>query len=107
MRVLFMGTPDFSVPTLDALMQANHEIVCVVAQPDKPKGRGKKLVSPPTIMRARELGIPTKQPRAVRRGPFVDWVSQTSFDVAVVIAYGRILIPKILSYVLTTTQIPF
>ena len=69
MKVVFMGTPDFAVPTLNAIVEAGHEVLCVVAQPDKPKGRGKKLVSPPTIERARELGLPTKQPRAVRRGP--------------------------------------
>ena len=49
MRIIFMGTPDFAVPCLNALVDAGHEILCVVAQPDKPKGRGKKLVSPPTL----------------------------------------------------------
>ena len=68
MKVVFMGTPDFAVPTLNAIVDAGHEVLCVVAQPDKPKGRGKKLVSPPPSKRARELGLPTKQPRAVR-GP--------------------------------------
>lgn len=91
MRIIFMGTPDFAVPCLNALVDAGHEILCVVAQPDKPKGRGKKLVSPPTIARARELGIPTKQPRRVRKGPFVEWVQQADADLAVVVAYGRIL----------------
>ena len=47
-----MGTPDFSVPTLNALVDAGHDIIAVVAQPDRPKGRGKKLVSPPTVLRA-------------------------------------------------------
>ena len=97
MKVVFMGTPDFAVPTLNALADAGHEILCVVAQPDKPKGRGKKLVSPPTIQRARELSLPTKQPRAVRRGPFVEWMKTCGADVAIVIAYGRILIPEILN----------
>jgi methionyl-tRNA formyltransferase len=91
MRIIFMGTPDFAVPCLDALVEAGHDILCVVAQPDKPKGRGKKLVSPPTIQRARALGIPTKQPKRVRRGPFVEWVQQSNADLAVVVAYGRIL----------------
>lgn len=97
MKILFMGTPDFAVHSLDALVAAGHEIVAVVAQPDRPKGRGKKLVSPPTIERARALGIPTKQPRAVRRGPFVEWMTtELDADVAVVVAYGRILIPALL-----------
>ncbi len=92
-----MGTPDFSVPTLDALVQDGHEVIAVVAQPDRPKGRGQKMVSPPTVCRARELGIPTKQPRAVRKGPFVDWMTTVNADVAVVVAYGRILIPALLN----------
>jgi len=94
--VIFMGTPDFAVPTLNALVEAGHEILAVVAQPDRPKGRGQKMVSPPTIQRARELGIETKQPRAVRRGPFVEWMTQANADVAVVVAYGRIVIPALL-----------
>ena len=97
MKVVFMGTPDFAVPTLNAIVEAGHEVLCVVAQPDKPKGRGKKMVSPPTIERARELGLQTRQPRAVRRGPFVEWIKQCGADVAVVIAYGRILVSDILN----------
>lgn len=96
MKVVFMGTPDFAVPTLNAIVAAGHDVLCVVAQPDKPKGRGKKMVSPPTIERARELGLSTKQPRAVRRGPFVEWMKTCGADVAVVIAYGRILVSDIL-----------
>jgi methionyl-tRNA formyltransferase len=96
MRIIFMGTPEFAVPTLNALVEAGHEIVAVVAQPDRPKGRGQKMVSPPTVERARELGIPTKQPRAVRKGPFVDWMTTAAADVGVVVAYGRILIPALL-----------
>ena len=97
MRVVFMGTPDFAVPTLNALVEAGHEVICVVAQPDRKKGRGKKLQSPPTIVRARELGLNTWQPRAVRSGPFVKWFTEEmEADVAVVVAYGRILIDKLL-----------
>jgi methionyl-tRNA formyltransferase len=95
MKIIFMGTPDFSVPTLDAIVAAGHEVLAVVAQPDRPSGRGQKLTSPPTIVRARELGLVTKQPRAVRRGPFVDWMVSAGADVAVVVAYGRIL-PEVL-----------
>ena len=96
MRVIFMGTPDFSVPTLNALVDAGHDVIAVVAQPDRPSGRGKKMQSPATIVRARELGIETKQPRAVRKGPFVEWMTSAGADVAVVVAYGRILIPALL-----------
>ena len=92
-----MGTPDFAVPTLDAIVAAGHEVLAVVAQPDRPKGRGQKMVSPPTVQRARELDLPVRQPRAVRRGPFVEWMKEAGADVAVVVAYGRILIPELLS----------
>ena len=92
-----MGTPDFAVPTLEARVEAGHEILAVVAQPDRPKGRGQKMVSPPTVQRARALGLPVKQPRAVRRGPFVEWMTSVGADVAVVVAYGRILIPDLLN----------
>jgi methionyl-tRNA formyltransferase len=96
LRIIFMGTPDFAVPVLDALHEAGHEILAVVAQPDKPRGRGKKLQSPATVLRARQLGVVTKQPRAVRSGPFVQWMTSAEADVAVVVAYGRILIPALL-----------
>ena len=96
MRIIFMGTPDFAVPSLNALVDAGHDVICVVAQPDKPKGRGKKMVSPPTIERARQLGIPTRQPRRVRKGPFVEWMQGAQADLAVVVAYGRILRPNLL-----------
>lgn len=91
MRVVFMGTPDFAVATLDALADSDHEVVAVVAQPDRPKGRGKKLQSPPTIDRARELGLPTRQPRAIKKGPFFEWFTGLDIDAAVVVAFGRIL----------------
>jgi len=88
-----MGTPDFAVPTLDALVAAGHELVAVVAQPDRPKGRGQAMQSPPTVQRARELGLPVRQPKAINSGPFREWFTSTDFDVAVVVAYGRILKP--------------
>lgn len=97
MRVIFMGTPDFAVPTLDALVEAGHEVVGVVARPDKPQGRGRRMQSPPTIVRARELGLTTKQPRAIKRGPFPEWCESVGADIAVVIAYGRILTPRLLA----------
>ena len=70
MRVIFMGTPDFAVPTLDALVAAGHDIVLVVAQPDRKSGRGQRLRSPPVAARAKELGLPLSQPRAIRSGSF-------------------------------------
>jgi methionyl-tRNA formyltransferase len=95
-RILFMGTPDFAVPTLRALHQAGHDIALVVAQPDRPVGRGRKVVSPPTIQLARELGLPTSQPRAIRSGSFPARVAALGAEAAVVIAYGRILTRRLL-----------
>lgn len=96
MKVAFFGTPAYAVPTLDALIEAGHDVVTVVAQPDKRSGRGKKLQSPPTVVRARELGIGTRQPRGVRSGPFPINYGALDLDVAVVVAYGRILPQAIL-----------
>lgn len=91
-----MGTPDFAVPTLEALVEAGHEIVLVVAQPSRPAGRGKKLRAPPVAQRATELGLPLAQPKALRSGPFPERYVGLEADVAVVIAYGRILPQRLL-----------
>ena len=95
MRVIFMGTPDFAVPTLRAVA-AEHEVVLVVAQPDRPAGRGKKLRAPPVGVCAQELGLPLAQPRALKRGPFPERFCGLEADVALVIAYGRILPKRLL-----------
>ncbi len=91
MRIAFFGTPAYAVPTLDALVERGHEIVTVVAQPDAASGRGHRLKSPPVVVRARELGLETRQPRGVRRGLFAERFVQLELDVGVVVAYGRIL----------------
>ncbi|MCB9681946.1 MAG: methionyl-tRNA formyltransferase [Alphaproteobacteria bacterium] len=91
-----MGTPEFAVPTLRALVDAGHEVVLVVAQPDKPAGRGQQLTAPPVAQVAVELGLPLAQPRAVRSGSFPARVVGLQADVAVVIAYGRLLTPEVL-----------
>ncbi|MEQ1501566.1 MAG: methionyl-tRNA formyltransferase [Myxococcota bacterium] len=96
MRVVFYGTPEFAVPTLDALVAAGHAVVLVVAQPDKPAGRGNQVHPPPVAARAVALGLPLAQPKAVRSGPFPERVLALGADVAVVVAYGRILPPALL-----------
>jgi methionyl-tRNA formyltransferase len=96
-RIIFMGTPAYAVPTLDAVVAAGHEVLAVVAQPDRPQGRGQQLHAPPTIERARALALPTRQPKAVRSGPFPEWMESCGADVAVVVAYGRILTPRLLA----------
>jgi methionyl-tRNA formyltransferase len=91
-RSLFFGTPQFAVPCLDALAKIS-EIAGVVCQPDKPHGRGMQLMPPPVKVRATELGLPVVQPTKLRTGEFGAWVRAQNADVALVVAYGRIL-PK-------------
>jgi methionyl-tRNA formyltransferase len=90
MRLLFFGTPEFAVPSLDALAR-EHEIALVVAQPDKPSGRGMKLHAPAVAQRARELGLPLLQPARVRDEAFLAEVAKIGADAGIVIAYGKIL----------------
>jgi methionyl-tRNA formyltransferase len=91
LRLVFMGTPDFAVPTLDAVVAAGHEVVLVVGQPDRPAGRGQKMRSPPVIERARALGLEVAQPKSVRAGPFPERFASLAPDASLVVAYGRIL----------------
>lgn len=91
MRILFMGTPDFSVPVLTSLVESSHEVIGVVTQPDKPKGRGKALSMPPVKEKALEYGIKVYQPVKAREEGFMDEIRKLSPDAAVVIAFGQIL----------------
>lgn len=94
-KIVFMGTPEFSVPSLKALGKSGHDIVLVVTQPDRPKGRGRKLVSPPVKQTAADLGYPVIQPESVRTEAVLDRIKVLNPDIIVVIAYGHIL-PKAL-----------
>ena len=91
MRVVFMGTPDFAVASLNALVNAGHEVAAVVTQPDRPKGRGNKLAFPEVKERALELGFPVHQPDSVKDEAFLDLLRGYNPDVIVVVAFGRIL----------------
>ncbi len=91
MRVVFLGTPEFAVPTVDALARAGHEILAVVAQPDRPAGRGQALKAPATKAWAEARGVPVLQPVKVRDGALAAALSALRPDVLVVTAYGRIL----------------
>jgi len=90
MRAIFFGSPDFAVPCLDALHEV-AEIVTVVTQPDRPKGRGLALAPPPVKVRATELGLPVLQPTKIRPPAFAAQLAALGADVGVVVAYGRIL----------------
>lgn len=95
MRVIFMGTPDFAVPSLEALL-TKHEVVLVVTQPDKPKGRGKKMVPTPVKACALEHGIPVLQPEKVKEPEFVEQLRSYEPDLIAVTAFGQILSERIL-----------
>ena len=98
MRILFMGTPDFAVPSLEALLAAGHELVGVFTQPDKPKNRGMKLQPPPVKVCALDHDIPVFQPTKLRDGTALETIAGLAPELIVVAAYGRILPQEILEY---------
>lgn len=96
MRIIFMGTPDFSVPTLERLIGSRHEVTAVVTQPDKPKGRGKEIQMTPVKELALKHQIPVYQPVRARDSSFVEEMRALKPDVMVVIAFGQILSEELL-----------
>ncbi len=96
MKVVFMGTPDFAVGTLEALIEAGHEVIGVVTQPDKPKGRGKTLMATPVKEVALKHQIPVYQPKKVREAGFTETLGRLAPDVIVVAAFGQIITKEIL-----------
>ena len=97
MKVLFWGTPAYAVASLDALVAAGHQLVGVVSQPDRRRGRGKTLVASPVKARALELGIPVFTPERIRREPECQQqLADLEADIYVVVAFGQILPPEIL-----------
>lgn len=96
MKVIFMGTPDFSVGTLEALVAAGHEVVLAVTQPDKPKGRGKEMQFTPVKECALKYNIPVFQPRRVREVDCIEELRRYHADIMVVVAFGQILPKEIL-----------
>jgi len=96
MRAIFMGTPDFGVPTLKALVEAGHDVPAVVTQPDRPRGRGKKETPTPVKETAQAFKIPVFQPSRVKDPDFIDLLQGFSPEVIVVVAFGRIMPPDIL-----------
>lgn len=91
MRIIFMGSPDFAVPTLDALVDAGHELACVYTQPPRPAGRGRADRPTPVEIRARELGLEVRSPRSLRDEAAQQAFARLEAEVAVVAAYGLIL----------------
>jgi methionyl-tRNA formyltransferase len=91
MKAVFLGTPEFAVPTLRALVRAGHEIAGVFTQPDRPKGRGNQLAQPPVKIAAEELGLSVYQPERVRRPESVELLRSLGADIMVVVGYGQII----------------
>ena len=97
MRILFMGTPDFAVPSLESLVAAGHTVCGVFTQPDKPRNRGMKLQAPPVKVCALAHNIPVYQPVKLRDGAALALIQELAPELIVVAAYGRILPDEILA----------
>jgi len=91
MKLAYFGTPDFAVPTLNALVESRHEVVLVVSKPDKPVGRRKVMTSPPVIEAARSLDLQMTQPKGMKGGTFSDTLAECEAEIAVVVAYGKLI----------------
>lgn len=96
MRLVFMGTPAFAIPVLEALLTAGHQVVGVFTQPDKPAGRGRQPEPPPIKVWAQGKGLPVFQPPTLRRGEAQETLRRLAPDAVIVAAYGKILPPEVL-----------
>lgn len=99
MRIIFMGTPDFAVPCLKALVNSDNQVVGVFTQPDKPKGRGYELAPPPIKVYATENNLEVFQPTSMRDGTALEIINSLNADLIVVVAFGKILPQEILESV--------
>jgi len=95
MRLIFLGTPAFAVPTLERIVAAGHEVVTVVTQPDRPSGREQQVLPPPVKQAALRLGLPAYQPERVRRPQAVEYLRALGTEAMVVVGYGQI-IPQVI-----------
>ncbi|MBR6742837.1 MAG: methionyl-tRNA formyltransferase [Clostridia bacterium] len=98
MKIVFMGTPDFAVPSLLALHAAGHEIVACITREDAPKGRKMILTPPPVKVAAMELGIPVYQPKTLRDDAFASLLSELDPELIAVVAFGKLLPENVLNY---------
>lgn len=96
MKIVFMGTPDYAVKTLEGLIETGHEVVAVFAQPDKPVGRKRVLTAPPVKVAALAAGIPVFQPDSIRNEAAIQLIADFKPDAIVVVAYGKILPKEVL-----------
>ena len=96
MKVVFFGTPEFAVPTLDRLVSSTHEVVLVISRPDRPVGRKQVLTSPPVVESARSHGIEVSQPKNLKSESIDSMISDCGADAAVVVAYGKLIPGRLL-----------
>lgn len=95
-RIAYFGTPDIALPTLEALIDAEHDVALVVSRPDQPSGRSLHMTVPPVVEAARRLGLASAQPEKPGTAAFVEQLRATRIDVAVVFAFGRLISPRVL-----------
>ncbi len=91
MRLLFLGTPDFAVPALEALVSHGHAVLAVISQPDRPRGRGQQPAAPPVKLCALRLNLPVHQPERIRQPEFVEWLASRKPEAMVIVGYGKII----------------
>ena len=96
-RIVYFGTPEFAVPSLEALLAAGHEIALVVSRPDQPSGRHMRLTAPPVVDVARERGLALVQPEKLGVDDFVARLRALRAEIAVVVAFGRLISPRVLA----------
>ncbi len=96
MKIIFMGTPEFAVPSLEMLVNEGYKVIAVVTQPDKPKGRGNKLAAPPVKEFALEHGITVLQPSKIKTPEFVEQIRELGPDLLITAAYGKIISKEML-----------
>ena len=112
MNIVFMGTPEFALPTLKVLHNSSHSILAVITQPDKPKGRGQKLLVSPIKQYALDFSLPILQPKTVNDPEFIESLRKNQPDIIIVIAFGQILsetflkIPKLFCINLHSSLLP-
>jgi len=97
LRIIFAGTPDFAVPSLESLINSPHQIVAVYSQPDRPAGRGRKLTSSPVKQRAEQAGLTIEQPESLKDEAAQQRLADYEADIMVVVAYGQLLPPAVLA----------
>ncbi|MEK7408497.1 MAG: methionyl-tRNA formyltransferase [Acidobacteriota bacterium] len=91
MRLVFLGTPDFAVPALEAVVRNGHAVLAVISQPDRPRGRDRQPAAPPVKLCALRLNLPVHQPERIRQPEFIEWLAALKPEAMVIVGYGKII----------------